>query len=152
MEGNISLGDFIEQVKTELIEAHQKSTSRFLVLQEVEREDLFELGIEGEVKGKLIVVEGQAKASATQVHKAKLKFVPKSKDGILYFTDFDATKPGESTEQFDGQVVGQISKSSSSDEWVFKPVHSLDAEIFELDRPISVRFINIPANESGKQR
>jgi len=38
---DISLGDFIEQVKDELIEAHEKNTKRFLSLQEVELEVQF---------------------------------------------------------------------------------------------------------------
>ena len=48
MKGNIILGDFIEQVKQELVDAQDKSGNPFYELERVELEVAFSLEVKGE--------------------------------------------------------------------------------------------------------
>ena len=57
MKGAISLRDFIEQVKQELVEAQSTPKEAFYELHDVELEVSFALEAEGGGKAKLVVVE-----------------------------------------------------------------------------------------------
>lgn len=75
MKGNISLKEFIDDVKKELIEA-SKSDSPFFIMDEVELEVSFGLNAKGKAGGKFVVFELGAEANASQMHKVKLKLTP----------------------------------------------------------------------------
>ena len=76
MKGNISLGNFIEQVKQELVEAQNNSDNPFYELNGVELEVAFTLEAKGSAKGKLVVVELGGETSSSQVHKVRLNLTP----------------------------------------------------------------------------
>ncbi|HCH3994556.1 trypco2 family protein [Vibrio diabolicus] len=76
MKGNISIGDFIHQVKNELIEAQNQSGEPFYELHEVDLEISFNLETDGKGKMNLWVVDIEAGAKATQNHKVTLKLKP----------------------------------------------------------------------------
>jgi Trypsin-co-occurring domain 2 len=76
MKGNISLGDFISQVKTELVEAQDSSGAPFFQLEAVDLEVTFALEAAGGAKAKLVVVELGGDAKASQTHKVTIKFTP----------------------------------------------------------------------------
>ena len=74
MKGKISLGDFIREVKQELVQATKDgSGDPFFALSDVELEASFSLEAEGEV-GMKFIVEAKGTATASQVHKVTLKF------------------------------------------------------------------------------
>lgn len=79
MKGNISIGDFIFQVKKELMEAETKSDKPFYELKEVNLEVSFALEASGEGAVKLYVVEAGGHATASQTHKVILKLTPLKK-------------------------------------------------------------------------
>ncbi|MCO7226439.1 trypco2 family protein [Pleionea sp. CnH1-48] len=76
MKGGIELGEFIEQVKQELVEAQNTRDSSFFSLDNVELEVSFALSTKGKAKGKLFVVSLEGETNATQTHKVKLKLSP----------------------------------------------------------------------------
>lgn len=84
MEGKISIGDFIYQVKKELKEAQDKSGDPFYQLEEVNLEISFVLEAKGDSKMNFYVVELGGGATATQTHKVSLKLVPLNKDDVQY--------------------------------------------------------------------
>lgn len=75
MKGNISLKDFIEDVKKELLEA-SKSESPFFTMDEVELEVSFALDAQAKAGGKFIVFDIGAETKASQMHKIRLKLTP----------------------------------------------------------------------------
>jgi hypothetical protein len=75
MKGNISLKQFIQEVKQELVDA-QDSSNPFYELHEVQLEVSFALEIEGGGKAKFVVVELGANTTASQLHRVIMKFVP----------------------------------------------------------------------------
>ncbi len=81
MKGKISLGDFIREVKKELVQATKdREDEPFFALTDVELEASFSLEAEGEV-GMKFIVETKGTTTASQVHKVTLKFkilVPKT--------------------------------------------------------------------------
>ncbi len=83
MKGNISIGDFIRQVKKEIIEARDSTLDPLFKLAEVNLEISFALEADVGSKMKLYVVEVGADAKATQTHKVTLKLVPIADDAYL---------------------------------------------------------------------
>jgi hypothetical protein len=81
MKGNISIGDFIHQVKKELKEAQDKSGDAFYELREVNLEISFVLNASAESGLKLYVVDLKGGAKAEQTHKVSLKLVPLPQPG-----------------------------------------------------------------------
>ncbi|MDX7900058.1 trypco2 family protein [Aeromonas media] len=75
MKGNISLKDFIDDVKKELIEA-SKTKSPFFLMDEVELEVSFGLSAHGKAGGRFVVFELGAEIDSSQVHRVKLKLIP----------------------------------------------------------------------------
>jgi len=86
MKGKISLGDFIREVKNELVQATKdRKDDPFFALTDVELEALFSLEVEGEV-GMEFIVEAKGTTTASQVHKVTLKFktlVPTSDEPLV---------------------------------------------------------------------
>lgn len=76
MKGNISIGDFIHQVREELVAALDKSGDPFYELEEVNLEISFALEAGVGTKMKFYVVELGGDTAATQTHKVSLKLVP----------------------------------------------------------------------------
>ena len=87
MKGNISLGDFIQQVKRELVSAQDSSDGAFLLLKEVELEVSFVLDASASAEGQLLVVKLGGETKATQTHKAVLKFTPLPRSAPALATD-----------------------------------------------------------------
>ena len=75
MKGNISLKNFIEDVKNELREASE-SDDPFFIMNEVELEVSFALDTKGKAGAKLIVFDIGGEVNAAQMHKVKLKLTP----------------------------------------------------------------------------
>lgn len=75
MKGNISLKEFIDDVKKELMEASE-SDSPFFTMDEVELEVSFGLNAKGKAGGKFVVFELGAETNASQMHKVKLRLTP----------------------------------------------------------------------------
>jgi len=76
MKGKISLGDFIKDVKQELIEAQDTSGDPFYELEEVRLEVSFVLDTSARAGGKLFVVELGGETKAQQTHKVSLTLRP----------------------------------------------------------------------------
>jgi Trypsin-co-occurring domain 2 len=76
MKGNISLKQFIHEVKAELIEAQDTSGDPFYTLQDVTLEVSFALEAKGGGKAKFVVLELGAETAASQLHRVTLKFTP----------------------------------------------------------------------------
>ncbi len=77
MKGNISIGDFIHQVKQELVAAQTRdSREAFYALEEVTLEISFVLDTTGKAGFNLHVVELGKEFKAQQTHKVTLKLVP----------------------------------------------------------------------------
>jgi hypothetical protein len=76
MKGKISIGDFIHQVKKELVEAQDTSGEPFYELHDVELEITFALEAKGKAGMNLYVVELGGEATASQTHKVTLKMKP----------------------------------------------------------------------------
>ena len=76
MKGNISLKDFITEIRTELEQAQVPEKDAFFALQEVQLEVSFALDASAKGSGKFIVVEVAGETKATQTHKVTLKLVP----------------------------------------------------------------------------
>ncbi len=76
MKGNISIGDFIRQVKDEIKEARDKTLDPLFKLEEISLEISFALEAGAGSKMKLYVVEVGADTKATQTHKVTLRLVP----------------------------------------------------------------------------
>lgn len=76
MKGKISIGDFIHQVKKELVEAQGASGDSFYELHDVELEITFALETKGKGGINLYVVELGGQAAASQTHKVTLKLKP----------------------------------------------------------------------------
>ncbi len=75
MKGHISIGDFIKQVKSELIMA-QDTESPFYELAEVTLELSFVLDVSGKAGFKLWAVEIGGESKAAQSHKVTLTLTP----------------------------------------------------------------------------
>ena len=75
MKGNISIKDFISQVKEELVNAIDDKTP-FFELGEVELEVAFVLDTKAKAGAKLFVVNVGGEATATQTHRVRLKLTP----------------------------------------------------------------------------
>ncbi|MGE0386198.1 MAG: trypco2 family protein [Gammaproteobacteria bacterium] len=78
MKGRIELGEFIMQVKAELMAANSKDSEPFYSLDAVELEVAFTMETTGKSKGRLVVLELEGEAKASQVHKVTLKLTPLS--------------------------------------------------------------------------
>lgn len=78
MKGNISLKDFIREVKEDLQSAVDKENP-FFYLGEVELEVSFVLDAQASAGAKLVVVDIGGKTTATQLHKVKIKLIPYDK-------------------------------------------------------------------------
>jgi len=76
MKAQISLGDFIKDVKKELIEAQDTSGDPFFELEEVHLEVSFVLDTSAKAGGKLLVVELGGETKAQQTHKVSLTLRP----------------------------------------------------------------------------
>lgn len=76
MKGSISLGDFIRQVKDELVAAQDTSGHPFYELETVQLEVSFALETTGEGKGNLWVIEVGGRATASEAHKVVLTLKP----------------------------------------------------------------------------
>jgi Trypsin-co-occurring domain 2 len=72
MKGNISLKEFIHQVRDELVEAQDLSKEPFYELDTVQLEVSFVLDITGGAKARLVVVELGGETKASQTHKVTL--------------------------------------------------------------------------------
>ena len=79
MKGNISLKDFITEIRTELEQAQVPEKDAFFALQEVQLEVSFALDASAKGSGKFIVVDVAGETKATQTHKVTLKLVPPAK-------------------------------------------------------------------------
>ncbi|EGQ9313369.1 hypothetical protein F7U73_21010 [Vibrio vulnificus] len=75
IKGNISLKDFIEEVKSELKSAVDEETPFFL-MEEVELEVSFMLDAKAQGSAKLVVLDVGGNVQASQVHRVKLKLTP----------------------------------------------------------------------------
>ncbi|MGL6361881.1 trypco2 family protein [Aeromonas veronii] len=75
MKGNISLKDFIDDVKKELMDASE-SDPPFFTMDEVELEVSFGINAKGKAGAKFVVFELGAETNASQMHKVKLKLTP----------------------------------------------------------------------------
>lgn len=75
MKGNISLTDFIKEVKGEL-RAAIDNEDPFFEMGEVELEVTFALDIGGKAGVKLVVLDLGGETKATQTHKVKIKLHP----------------------------------------------------------------------------
>lgn len=75
MKGNISLKEFVESVKNDLISAADND-NHFFHLDNVELEITFGLDASAKAGAKLFVVEFGGEAKASQVHKVKLTLTP----------------------------------------------------------------------------
>lgn len=80
MKGNISLKDFIQQVRKELVDAQDTTGDPFYELENVELEVSFALDIKGGAKWNLVVVELGTEANAAQLHKVTLSLKPLKKE------------------------------------------------------------------------
>ena len=87
MKGNISIGDFINQVKDELIESQKKSDNDFYELKEVNLEISFVLEASGGAKAKLLVAEFGGETTAEQTHRVSLRLEPLKKGGVSNIVD-----------------------------------------------------------------
>ena len=76
MKGNISLGDFIRDVKSELVAAQDRSGDPFLELHEVRLEVELRLDTTAKAGGTLFVVEVGGETSAQQTHRVSLTLQP----------------------------------------------------------------------------
>ena len=75
IKGNISLKDFIEEVKNELKSAVDEETPFFL-MDEVELEVSFTLDAKAQGSAKLVVLDVGGDVKASQAHRVKLKLTP----------------------------------------------------------------------------
>ena len=80
MKGNISIGDFIKDVKKELTQSQKENA--FFNLKEVNLEITFILDASEDTKGKLFVVEAGETMNASQTHKVTLKLDPTAHDAL----------------------------------------------------------------------
>jgi hypothetical protein len=76
MKGRISIKEFIQRVKEELVDAQDKTGSPFYELNEVTLEISFALEATGKAGFDLYVVELGSEAKAQQSHKVSLKLTP----------------------------------------------------------------------------
>ncbi len=76
MKGKTKIGDFIHQVKKELVAAQDASGQPFYELNEVQLEVSFVLEATGEAGFSLYVVEFGGQTKAAQTHKVTLKLKP----------------------------------------------------------------------------
>lgn len=77
MKGNVSLGEFIEQVKKELREAQEASKEPMFQLSEVNLEVSFGVDASAKAEGKLMfIVDLSGEINASQLHKVSLKLTP----------------------------------------------------------------------------
>lgn len=76
MEGKISLANFIQEVKKELVDAQDTSGKPFYELESVELEVAFTLEVSGKGKANFVVFDLAGETSGTQLHKVKLNFKP----------------------------------------------------------------------------
>ena len=75
MKGNISLKEFIKEVKEDLQSAINKEDP-FFYMGEVELEISFALNAEASAGAKFVVIDVGGKTKATQSHKVKIKLIP----------------------------------------------------------------------------
>jgi len=80
MKGNISIGDFIHQVKSELMDAQTATEDPFYRLEDVTLEVSFVLEAAGKAGFNLYVVELGGESKAAQTHKVTLKLRPIGND------------------------------------------------------------------------
>lgn len=106
MKGNISLTDFIKQVKEEL-KAAIDDTDPFFEMGDVELEVSLAVEAEGSAKTKLYVIELGGKAKGVQTHVARIKLHPFVED----LSPQRALIPG--TKHTAGEVVGGEVKTVS---------------------------------------
>ncbi len=78
MKGNISISDFINDVKKELTQSQKENA--FFNLKEVNLEITFILDASADTKGNLFVVEAGGEMNASQTHKVTLKLDPTPHD------------------------------------------------------------------------
>lgn len=76
MKGRISIKDFIQRVKDELVQAQDKSGNAFYELTEVTLEVSFALDASAKAGFDLYVVELGGESKAQQTHKVTLKLTP----------------------------------------------------------------------------
>lgn len=76
MKGRISLGDFIHEVKRELVEAQDDSDEAFYELQEAQLEASFAVDISAKAGAKLVVLGLGGESRAQQTHKVTLTLAP----------------------------------------------------------------------------
>jgi hypothetical protein len=76
MHRNISLKEFIEDVRAEILDSIKPVEESVFELEDLELEVSFALEFEAGGKAKFFVVGAEAKASGTQTHKVKLKLRP----------------------------------------------------------------------------
>ena len=75
MKGNISLKDFIKEVKEDLRSAVDEDDP-FFIMNDVELEVSFGLNVEAGAGAKLVVFDLSSKAKAEQTHKVKISLTP----------------------------------------------------------------------------
>lgn len=105
MKGNISLKDFIKQVKSDLKSAIDEDDP-FFVLDDVELEASFVLNTDAKGGAKLIVAEVGASVKAEQTHKVTLKLKP--------FVEETLDEPSPPSPKAKKGPVKRPSKSSNS--------------------------------------
>lgn len=76
MKGKIELGQFIQEVKSDLQKGYDRDDDLFFSLENVTLEVSFVLEASGGGKGKLLVVDLEAAAKGTQAHKVTLDLKP----------------------------------------------------------------------------
>lgn len=76
MKGRISLGDFIHEVKKELVEAQDDSDQAFYELHEVQLEASFAVDVSAKAGVKLVVLGVGGESKAQQTHKVTLTLTP----------------------------------------------------------------------------
>jgi len=118
----ISLGDFIEQVKAELVQSQNKTGDPFFQLDAVELEVTFTVEATGDAKVKCFIELG-GKASASQTHKVTLKLTP------FVITKTDHIDTDDST--LGGKYFENFQKNKFSRTGVIPPTY-----IKKLDKPL----------------
>ncbi|WP_332777222.1 trypco2 family protein [Polaromonas sp.] len=106
IKGRISLGEFIRDVKKELVEAvKNRGDEPFFALTDVELEASFSLEAEGEV-GMKFIVEAKGATTASQVHKVTLKFKTLAQGDEEVLAD-EASEIVKSIKRLSAEEIGQ---------------------------------------------
>ena len=119
MNGNISLVEFIEEVKKELREAQEASKDPMFQLSEVNLEVSFAVDATAKAEGKLMfIVDLSGEINASQLHKVSLKLTPLEEIAPMYL---DKTSRGYTLQKGGIALDNPLSPSMPTDLGDFKP-------------------------------